>query len=165
MAEWSEQEMETLRALAAQGLSSGAIAKEMNRTRNSVFKRAQRQGIRIDSTKDKPVRKSTPSVRKHMRLSSVNASLDEMKAAFYAEYGGPRKLEPLAGNRYWHLQDYLLQKGYVVASLQGRKFTIRNKAGGSARTRNYKQITDLVDKLRVADGLEPLHVQNRKLAE
>lgn len=158
MKPWSVGDDATLRDLAAQGFSSREIALAMDRTRNSILGRAKRKSIRI---------KGLPSKEKPKLVEAIQEirpiyDLDAMKAEFFAKHGGPRKIEPLAGNRYWHMQEYLLTKGYVLTSRQGRTFSVRNKAGGSARTRSYKQVTDLVDKLRIADGLEPLHVQNRK---
>lgn len=90
MTRWTEPEDATLRALAAQGLSSGNIAARMGKSRNAVIGRALRAGIDMSRARkpspgkrpvkaskspvvkmERPVRPTQPVERPAMRLVTL----------------------------------------------------------------------------------------------
>lgn len=74
-------------------------------------------------------------------------------AAWSARHGGPRRFQPGESVDFYSVQSWLHRRGYSLAGLKGR-FVVEAK-GRSQRNLLWRQVLELVDQLRAAEGLEP----------
>ena len=108
-----------------------------------------------------PNRSAHPSTAAVIALPSALGSrraTSAMVDAWLAKNGGPRRFEPRASTDILSIRSYLLPKGYDVVFLQreGGVYTVTKPGPGRPAKLDREQFLAFVDKLRLADGLEPV---------
>lgn len=80
-------------------------------------------------------------------------TLQAMVDSWIARNGCARRFLPGESVDFFAIQSWLQRRGHALSAVKGR-FVLESK-GRSRRNLLWREIIDLVDDLRVAEGLEP----------
>ncbi len=83
-------------------------------------------------------------------------SLRAMVECWTARNGLPRRFQPGESLDFYAVQAWLQRRGYALGAVKGR-FAILSP-GKNRHGLSWRQVIELVDELRVAEGLEPYRV-------
>ncbi len=138
---------------AALGTTKGAVATVVRTMRASGELPPPQRAF----ARNKPRTPAPPSTPSRPKLRVVSNNVDLMVKDFIAKKG-VRRFEPGACTDLIFVNEYLRPHGYQISAYQNR-FQIKSERG-RPRATDRDGLFRFVDKLRVADGLEPISIAN-----
>ena len=78
-----------------------------------------------------------------------------MVTAWVAVHGGPRRFPRGESTDFFAVQAWLYRRGIVLSSMKGA-FWIRRGEGAPRKQAKWRDVIDLVDRLRLKEGREPI---------